>query len=119
MASSLGKRKRKPTRENEIHRRRDRGDSEGSELDSQEIFRRHFETQFKPLPQIEQPTKVVDRASAEHLEELSDWSGISEGEGEVVQVVEHTDVKVQLADTSREELKAFMVNSYLTYTMLC
>ncbi|KAF8852489.1 hypothetical protein BDZ45DRAFT_545079, partial [Acephala macrosclerotiorum] len=81
-----------------------------AELDAQEIFRRHFEAQFKPIPIIHKPAKVVEEAPGDDPEEDSDWDGISEGEEDGVQVVEHTDAQPRIAAMSKEELKAFMTS---------
>ncbi|CZR54804.1 uncharacterized protein PAC_04688 [Phialocephala subalpina] len=108
MAPTLGKRKREGA---DISKKTRKASSEGPEsaaLNAQEIFRRHFETQFKPLPVIHKSTKIVDVAPEDDLEEESDWGGISEGEEDRVQVVEHTDTHSRIAAMSKEELKAFM-----------
>ncbi|KAF7877652.1 hypothetical protein EAF04_001323 [Stromatinia cepivora] len=95
----------------------DEDDEDDSEpLDPQEIFRRHFEAQFKPLP----PTIIKSKASqtiddAEN-EEIDDWEGLSnnsseddEEEENGVQVVEHVKkVDSRIAGMSKAELRAFM-----------
>lgn len=109
MATMLGKRKRRaPETRMEDHRAGSE-DSEASELDAHEIFRRHFEAQFKPLPVAKKPVKPVEEELEDESEEGSDWGGISDGEGNGVQVVEHTDAQSRMAAMSKEELKAFMV----------
>ena len=77
-------------------------------MDAQDIFRRHFEAQFEPLPVHKTFTKAVEHVP-DCLEEASDWDGISEDEEDVVQVVEHRDTEAQTAAMSREELRQFLV----------
>lgn len=128
MSAMLGKRKRDTVRVSkkqiEVENAPPSSDTESEALDAQEIFRRHFEAQFAPLPVVAKKAKI-EKAPAEaeeDTEEDSDWNGISEGEDEdededdAVQVVEHTDAQSRMAAMSKEELKSFMVweNSYFT-----
>lgn len=109
MAPTLGKRKRETADSSRKARIIESEESDTLELDAQEIFRRHFEAQFKPLPPIRKPTTVIEQESEDVSEEESEWDGISEaGEG-MVQVIEHTDAQ-RIAAMSKEELKAFMVS---------
>jgi hypothetical protein len=108
MASMLGKRKRR-TIEISKGDRDESGESDASGLDVQEIFRRHFEAQFKPLPAAQKSLKPVAEESADESEEDSDWEGISDDEENAVQVVEHTEAQARAAAMSKEELKSFMV----------
>jgi len=108
MASMLGKRKRR-TPDIPKGDRDESGESDASGLDAQEIFRRHFETQFTPLPAVQKSLKPVAEESADESEEGSDWEGISEDEENAVQVVEHTEAHARTAAMSKEELKSFMV----------
>jgi hypothetical protein len=101
-------------------------DEDGQEvLDAQEIFRRHFEAQFKPLPEVRLREKKVDVQESEEEDEEEDWDGISgDGEGEdggsdedededmapTVDVVEHT-ATITRPKMSKAELKAFMVST--------
>ena len=110
MATTLGKRKRAVAETSKNDRRQQREDSSSSELDAQEIFRRHFEAQFKPLPVSMKAVKVIKEAPEDDSEEESDWDGISDIEETAVQVVEHTEAQSRMATMSREELKAFMVH---------
>lgn len=82
--------------------------SESEELDAQEIFRRHFEAQFKPLPVFQKPIVLAEESEDESNEE-NDWEGISDSEQNGVQVIEHTDALTRMAAMSKEELKSFMV----------
>jgi hypothetical protein len=110
MATTLGKRKRRPVEatNNEAH-----NTSESFNHDTQEIFRKHFEAQFKPLPAAKIPVKVVEEISEDVSEEESEWGGISDEEGVSVQVIEHTDAETRMAAMSKEQLKAFMVRSFI------
>jgi hypothetical protein len=110
MATTLGKRKRPAPEVTKDCGGKEREDSGSPELDAQEIFRRHFETQFKPLPAAQKAVKVVDEAPEDESEEESDWDGISDAEENAVQVVEHTETHSRMAAMSKEELKAFMVH---------
>jgi len=107
MSTTLGKRKRALHRKEPAQRAESEG-SESEQLDAQEIFRRHFEAQFKPLPVVKKDI-VMEEASQEESEEDLDWDGISDGEADGVQVVEHTDALSRMAAMSKEELKSFMV----------
>lgn len=76
----LGKRKRKagtPVRE---AKEATPDDESGSGLDAQEIFRRHFEAQFEPLPEIKRDTVTIEEDESEEDSE-DDWDGISEDSG--------------------------------------
>jgi len=107
MATLLGKRKRREAVAPVADKRQHSEDSEALE-DAQEIFRRHFEAQFKPLPVAKKPIQVIEEPK-DDSEEESDWDGISETEEDGVQVVEHTDAQIRMAAMSKEELKSFMV----------
>ena len=108
MATTLGKRKRRTAEVTQDHARDDSENSESSEVDAQELFRRHFEAKFKPLPVVKEAEKLVE-AQEDDSEEESDWDGISEDEQAAVEVVEHTDAQSRMALMSKEELKVFMV----------
>ncbi|KAH7417600.1 hypothetical protein BKA64DRAFT_592282 [Cadophora sp. MPI-SDFR-AT-0126] len=106
MSTTLGKRKRAAYRKEPAHRAESE-DAEPEQLDAQEIFRRHFEAQFKPLPVVKKDI-VMEEAPQEESEENSDWDGISESEENGIQVVEHRDALSGMAAMSKEELKSFM-----------
>lgn len=57
-------------------------ESSGSEaeLDAQEIFRRHFEAQFEPLPELKKARHLEDKdfETEDSDEDGDDWEGISE-----------------------------------------
>jgi hypothetical protein len=111
MAQTLGKRKRagpetiKNNRKSKVDDAKDNFD-----LDAQEIFRRHFEAQFKPLQVVNKATKAVKEDLENESDEESEWDGISEEEETSVQVIEHTDAQARMATMSKEQLKAFMVS---------
>ena len=81
MAPALGKRKlqsKRKIRDTES----DSEESSGSQNeDVQDVFRRHFEARFKPLPTVEKAAKVVKHAVTDGNEEDSEWGGLSESEG--------------------------------------
>jgi len=109
MATTLGKRKRRAAEASRTDTREQSEESDSALLHAQEIFRRHFEAQFEPLPVVQKPVKVAEEAPEDDSEEDSGWDGISDGEENGIQVVEHTDAQARMAAMSREELKAFMV----------
>ena len=87
----------------------------GSQEDLQEVFRRHFEAQFKPLPD-QKPQMGPSKTTETDLgpdEDVSDWDGISTDEEELsIEVVEYaTPIKAEKPELSKEELKGFMVSS--------
>jgi hypothetical protein len=110
MATTLGKRKRRTAEVYIDAQRKEYKVSNSLDLDAREIFRRHFEAQFKPLPVLRKAAKVVEEAEEDDSEESSSWNGLSEDEGRGVQVVEHTDAQSRMAAMSKDELKAFMVS---------
>ncbi|KFY35822.1 hypothetical protein V494_05547, partial [Pseudogymnoascus sp. VKM F-4513 (FW-928)] len=92
------------------------------ELDAAEIFRRHFEAKFKPLPDVKEKKKnrVVEEEEDDEDEECGGLSGESEDDDEEeesdeddgakrrkIDVVEHTSA-VSAPKMSKAELKAFM-----------
>jgi hypothetical protein len=119
MATALGKRKRQSAKMTEDVRQEDSEDSRSAELNAQEIFRRHFEAQFKPLPQVKKPAKALEERLEDESEENSEWDGISDTEELAVQVVEHTDAQSRMATMSKEELKAFMVHALAVIISPC
>ena len=109
MAANSGKRKRITVDCSKIDTGVATHGSDSSDIDVLEIFRRHFETQFEPLPIIKKTKHVVQEEEADEAEEESEWDGISETEETAVQVVRHTDAQSRMASMSKEELKVFMV----------
>lgn len=111
MASTLGKRKRSGVSTGKENLGSPSSSPELTEQDAQEIFRRHFESQFKPLPATKRKTAKpieVQPEDEDDASEESDWEGISDDDGGV-QVVEHTEKRVEIPRMSKTELKAFMV----------
>jgi len=93
-----------------------------------DIFRRHFEATFTPLPES-QPDQDADEEEADEdgsdpESEVSHWSGLSESGGDVpvVEVVDHAIAENGIADeVHRARLKAFMVRLSRLYraTRIC
>jgi hypothetical protein len=90
MAPELKKRKREVAEDlsRKIRAIESEDESDGSHagshavVDAQEIFRRHFESQFKPLPEVKKKKKeVVVVEEEEEEEDGDDWDGLSEEEG--------------------------------------
>ncbi|KAL1899748.1 pre-rRNA processing and 40S ribosomal subunit assembly [Ceratocystis pirilliformis] len=79
----------------------------------QDIFRRHFEAQFAPLPE---PVKAAvtedENERGEDLQDEDEWDGLSAEEGEdneIVEVVDYSSSTPQVSMTmSKHERKAFM-----------
>lgn len=110
MATNLGKRKRRTAESTKASRQKQDEEEVTFDQDAEEIFRRHFEAQFRPLPEVKNPVKPVEKVE-EDPEEESEWGGISD-EDDGVQIIEHTDIQARTAAMSKEQLKAFMVCSY-------
>jgi hypothetical protein len=81
MAPALGKRKRQGTKASGNTRAASEEPSESQDEDIQDVFRRHFEAHFKPLPTVKKAVNIVERVPAEGDGEESEWEGISEPEG--------------------------------------
>lgn len=105
MTTNLGKRKRQTAEAVAVEKER----SQSPELDAQEIFRRHFEAQFQPLPVAPKIAKQVEDVPEDESDEESEWGGISEPVEESVEVIEYSDAQSGTTTMSKEELKAFMV----------
>jgi hypothetical protein len=79
MTPTLGKRKRlalglaREAREVSV-------DSSDGLHDAQAIFKRHFESRFKPLPPPKKAAKIVEKA-LEPQDDDTEWDGISEPDG--------------------------------------
>ena len=88
--------------------------SSGGE-DLQEIFRRHFEAQFQPLPQSK--STLIAKPTTEHEQPEGDesgWEGISNDQDDIdIEIVEYTASTAAVkAALTKEELKDFMVASH-------
>jgi hypothetical protein len=85
--------------------------------DIQDVFRRHFEAQFKPLRTSKKTKQLVQEEPEEEQAAADDdaWDGLSDDSEEdttpVVEVVDHTGSQAHdpKALMSKRELKAFMV----------
>ena len=86
----------------------------GSQEDLQDVFKRHFEAQFQPLPN--QASLVISKPTIALAQDTdsSDWDGLSsDDETEGIEVVEYTaPTNVEKVDVPKEELKGFMVSSH-------
>lgn len=83
MTTMLGKRKRKAPEPKRAEREAS-ADSSGPDVeDAQAIFKRFFEAQFKPLPEVKRKAvKVVEEVEKDDDDDdEDDWEGISEEEG--------------------------------------
>jgi hypothetical protein len=82
-------------------------------IDAQEIFRRHFEAQFKPLPVVA-PVRVAPALKEDQEDDISDeeeseWDGISEEDDDnKVEIIDHASTTLQTSTMSKSELKKFM-----------
>jgi hypothetical protein len=81
MAPTPGKRKRKGTEAIQSAREVSEESSDGQDGIAQDIFRRHFEAHFKPLPMARQAAYTAKEAPTDDEEGESEWEGISEPEG--------------------------------------
>ena len=96
-----------------------------------EVFRRHFEAQFKPIKKRKQQLISTETIPPPAIEEFSEWSGISGSEceqlsaflgmhtllnsaGDDIEVVDYTKTAEPNMKSSRAQQKAFMVASYCT-----
>lgn len=85
--------------------------AEESERDVRDVFRRHFEARFKPLPREEWAVAEEEEAeSGGEDDEGEEWEGFESDDEVAVPVVEHNG---RVDDTSslldKGELRAFMV----------
>lgn len=89
--------------------------------DAGDVFRRHFEAMFAPLPEPT-PEKVLesDQEESEGASEVSEWSGLSQFDNDlpVVEVVDYGTAQNEhdVDEFHRARQKAFMVRlSYLMF----
>jgi hypothetical protein len=79
----------------------------------QDVFRRHFESSFAPLParKTDQPDVSMEDANENISDnEEDEWSGCSSNG---VEVIEHADPIAMAAEAhDTRELRAFMVRCY-------
>lgn len=114
MAVSLGKRKRSQPTEPSDKTTQSSSPSLDSDEDTrtlQDIFRRHFEAKFKPLPlekpHASEPVGEDQDEDVDSTDEDAEWSGFSDEED--VEVVEHSHDTFSTTAHDRHDLKAFMV----------
>jgi hypothetical protein len=121
----LGKRKRDlmvvPRRKAHNQQEKKRSTSENTASAATDIFRRHFETLFEPLPesQIASASPEDPEVQSDLSDEASEWDGLSdagsvpEQEHSAVEVVEHglDPGAAEDADLQRKQYKKFMVST--------
>lgn len=91
--------------------------------DAQDVFRKYFEAQFAPLDLPDKPStggsKVEEESEEDDDNEGSEmdeqWDGVSEDESDedIVEVVEHTDIRATDDRMDKQAYKAFMVSKIL------
>ena len=77
------------------------------------ILRRHFEAAFEPLADdhaLPAAATSID-ADGSEVESGSDWDGISEGQSDSAEVINHAKSSLSKAEVPKEELKTFMVSA--------
>ncbi|KAI9681796.1 MAG: hypothetical protein M1829_000541 [Trizodia sp. TS-e1964] len=83
-----------------------------SDNELQDIFRLHFEAQFKPI--ANKRARKTDEKPLEHssiTNEESEWEGISESEGEdMIEVIDYGPQKDPDSLLSKKDFKAFMTS---------
>jgi len=111
---ALGKRKRCVGAENPRKRTSTKIESlqPKDEQDINEIFRRAFESKFKPIKSRHAKDAVLQPATLVDIHEEdqdSDWSGIDDGNQTTVEIVEH-DAPISTMIDAGQEKKSFMVS---------
>ena len=110
MAIKSGKKKRRSQLDDEA--------AEGGQLsddikdaDLQALFRKHFETHFKPLPDTHRALvlPVGDTEEGNEGESMSDWEGLSDENEPVTELIQYTAPWTAKPELTREESKIFMV----------
>ena len=77
------------------------------------VLRRYFEAAFEPLAEhhaLPAATTSIDADSSE-VESGSDWDGISEGQSDSAEIIDHAKSSLSKAEVPKEELKTFMVSA--------
>jgi hypothetical protein len=113
MAVSLGKRKRSQPKELNLTEESPNIDSAQDQESLQEIFRKHFEARFKPLPVAERKPDLENISSDEsEQEEYGDeWGGFSGDEKPAVAIIEHIETTRHTEESmDKRELRAFLVS---------
>ncbi len=77
------------------------------------IFRQHFEAAFEPLADHHALPAAATKTDADGSEigSGSDWDGISEGQSDSAEIINHAKSSVSKAEVRKEELKTFMVSA--------
>lgn len=81
MAPTLGKRKRKGTEAIQNTRAASVKSSESQDEDIRDVFRRHFEAHFNPLPTVNKAVSIVADVPDAEDEDDTEWEGISKPGG--------------------------------------
>ena len=90
----------------------------GGNPDVPDVFRKYFEEQFEPLPELpslQQPLHADEDGSEESEPESTDWNGISETETGVdaVEIIEHETIQTFSSESGEtSEGKYFMVRNF-------
>ncbi|KAF2669480.1 hypothetical protein BT63DRAFT_455460 [Microthyrium microscopicum] len=106
MTVTLGKRKR--TQPKSTIKSTKSTDSDDESQHVQDVFRKHFEAQFKPLPTEENTAQSQEDLRSDASSDSDSWSGFSEDEN-TIEVVEHTNDRPARSDVlDKHELKAFL-----------
>lgn len=116
MAVSLGKRKRRQAREVPVTLDSHVSDDEEDRQALQDIFRKHFEAKYKPLPLIEKKAAIelLNDLSVSEEDDEDEWSGFSGDEQTTVQIVQHVDITETQEETNKRELREFLVRASKT-----
>lgn len=95
----------------------DTQETSASPIDTQEIFRRHFEAQFEPLPVLDthsdSDSDIEDDEDADINDDFNDdesedgWEGLSSESQDGIEIIEH--IVTQPKVMTKEERKRFMV----------
>lgn len=116
MALKLEKRKRREELvEEDVTPKQLLDEDTTSEMHS--FLRRHFEAAFEPLADhhiLPAATTEID-ADGSEIESGSDWDGISEGQSDRAEIIDHAKSSSLNAEVLKEELKTFMVSAYGTH----
>ena len=76
------------------------------------ILQRHFEAAFEPLADyhaLPRATTKID-VDGSDVESGSDWDGLSEGQSDSAEIINHAKSSLLKAEVPKEELKTFMVS---------
>ena len=116
MALKLGKRKRREElKDEDVTPGRLLNKDNASDLHN--ILRRHFEAAFEPLAGHQTLPAATTKIDPEGLEaeSESDWDGISEGQSDSAEIINHAKSGLSKAEVPKAELKTFMVSANETH----